>query len=215
MTQLLLKFKSPAALAAAITFVMVAVPNITRADTLPTGEVVTGRSQIEPAYDDLTGKFMYLLTPLGTPLVDPSNQHAVAPLYIVVYPSSAAGSVGTVNCQHQPADNCPDHGPDVAGAAVFFQPTVYKAGVWGHDHIGTGHPSTPPLGGDYNTAWIPTLVLFTKVAAANTHITTLAQLTTAITAGDVMIVPNPSATFQCSPVSKQVYDLGTPVQPAP
>jgi hypothetical protein len=40
---------------------------VNAADPLPSGEVVVGHSQLEPAYNDLTGGFMYLLTPLGTP----------------------------------------------------------------------------------------------------------------------------------------------------
>ena len=181
---------------------------------MPTGEVVTGNSQLEPAYNDLTGNLMYLLTPLGTPLVDPTNTKATAPLYIIVYPVSVATAIGTVNCQHEPMDNCPDHGPEIAGLAESVNPTVYPVhGVLGHDHIGTGHPSTPPAGGDYNTAWVPTAVLFNTTAAAATHITTLTQLNAAINAKSVTVIPLPATTFQCSPVLVQVYNLGKPVTP--
>jgi hypothetical protein len=216
MRKLLLKFKLAAAFAVAIGLVIVAVPNISLAADVPTGEVTMGHGQLEPAYDDLTGKFMYLLTPLGTPVVDKANPHATAPLYIIVYPTTTKGAIGTVNCQHQPMDNCPDHGPGIAGLAESAMPSVYPPlGVWGHDHIGTGHPSTPPLGGDYNTAWVPTAVLFTSVAAANNHITTLSQLNAAIASHDVILISLPSATFQCSPVAAQVYNMGTPVTPGP
>lgn len=215
MRQLYTKFRVMAFAAAAMAAVAIVPGARVLGDSLPTGEVVFGRSQIEPAYDDLTGNLMYLLTPLGTPVVDPTNIHGVAPLYIIVYPTSAGSSIGTVNCQHQPMDNCPDHGPEIAGFAEGNMPSVYGGGVWGHDHIGTGHPSTPPAGGDYNTAWVPTVVLFKDAVTANTHVTTLAQLNNLITNQKVTVTPLWAATFQCSPVSVKVYNLGTPVASAP
>ena len=213
MRSVLTKCKLAAFGAAVVVIVAATSKTSVAADSLPTGEVVTGNSQLEPAYDDLTGKLMYLLTPLGTPLVDPTNAHATAPLYIIVYPTTVATAIGTVNCQHQPMDNCPDHGPEIAGFAKASIPAVYGSGVWGHDHIGTGHPSRPPAGGDYNTAWVPTVVLFKTAVAAATHITTLTQLNGAIAARTVTVTPLPAATFQCSPVAAQVYNLGTPVTP--
>ncbi len=204
-------------LATLIVTVPLAIPRKSKAaDPPPSGEVGIGKSQIEPAYNDLTGGFMYLLTPLGTPLVDPANQaHAVAPLYVIVYPSAVAGTIGTVNCQHQPMDNCPDHGPEIAGLAMSVNPTVYGGGVWGHDHVGTGHPNPRPAGGDFNVAWVPVAVLFKTMQAASNHITTLAQLNAAIANNQVQLIYLWSATFQCSPVSATVYNNGTPVTPAP
>lgn len=182
------------------------------ATSLPTGERVLGQTVIEPAYNDINGQLMYLQTPMHAPTNVPDV--AVAPLYIITYPTSAAGAVGTVNCQHQPMDNCPDHGPEVAGAAETIMPSVYGSGVWGHDHIGSAPPA-PPSMGDFNFAWEPVLVLFTNSAAANTHITTEAELATAVAGHDVIEIPLPQLTFNCAVVSATNYNLGTPVSPAP
>lgn len=194
--------------AIALTF---AFSKVAFAADLPTGERTLGQSVIEPAYDDITGKFIYLLTPKAP---EKANQHAVAPLYLILYPTSASSSVGTLNCQHQPMDNCPDHGPLVAGLAEFANPTVYGAGVWGHDHLVAAPPS-PPAAGDFNVAWEPIAVIFNDSASANTHITTLAQLNAAIQGGLVTLIPLPTATFHCSAVPATIYNNGTPVTPVP
>lgn len=178
------------------------------AASLPSGETVNGQSVLEPAYNDANGSLIYLNTPSGP--VHP-NAHNTAPLYVIMYPTSAAGSIGTVNCQHQPMDNCPDHGPLLAGLAKQAVPAVYSGGVWGHDHI----LAPPGSGGDFNVLWEPIAVLFTNAAAANTHITTLAQLRAAETNGDAFEIPLPQATFHCSVVPASVYNNGTPVTPAP
>jgi hypothetical protein len=52
-----------------------------------------------------------------------------------MYPTEVSGAIGTVICAHQPLDNCPDHGPLLAGLAEAMAPDVYANGVWGHDHI--------------------------------------------------------------------------------
>ncbi|HEX8926252.1 MAG TPA: hypothetical protein VF786_10695 [Terriglobales bacterium] len=203
-----------ALLPAAVAVFFVSVPvTLNASGPTPTGEVVVGNSQIEPAYNDLTGGFMYLLTPMGTPAVDHTNSNAVAPLYVVMYPTSVSSIIGTVNCQHQPMDNCPDHGPELAGLAKAMMPSVYGGGVWGHDHVGTGHPNPKPAGGDFNVAWVPVAVLFKSTEAAMTHITTLTQLNAAIAAKQVVLIPLTAATFQCSPVAATVYNNGTPVTP--
>jgi hypothetical protein len=179
------------------------------APALPTGETQLGQSLIEPAYNDADGSFVYLLTPLHAP-VHP-NSHNTAPLYVIMYPTSAASAIGTVNCQHQPMDNCPDHGPLLAGLAEQVMPAVYSGGVWGHDHI----LAAPGSGGDFNILWEPIAVLFTSTSAANTHITTLDQLHAAEAHSDVIEIPLPQATFHCSVVPAAPYNNGTPVPPAP
>jgi hypothetical protein len=190
------------------------------AASLPSGEVSignfpTGGSVLEPAYNDADGSMIYLSTPAG-PAVHP-NSHNVAPLYVIVYPTSAAGAIGTVNCQHQPADNCPDHGPTVAAVAKGLtpfdpgEPGVYGGGVWGHDHI----LAAPASGGDFNIIWLPIAVLFTNSAAAKEHITTLAALRAAEARGDAREIPLPPATFHCGVVAAAVYNHGTPLPPAP
>jgi len=181
-----------------------------RADTLPSGQRTMGQATLEPAYNDLNGNILYLLTPDHAKMH--TNPRAWAPLYVVMYPTSAAGSVGTMNCAHQPADNCPDHGPLLSGLAETVMPSVYGSGVWGHDHLVTG---LPPVGGDFNIAWEPIAVLFTNSAAANTHITTEAQLDAAVDAGDAIEIPLPQATFLCAVVPARIYDMGAPVATVP
>ncbi len=181
-----------------------AVATAAFADGLPSGERVLGRSTLEPAYNDGNGNLIYLLTPVKAAVH--SNPHAWAPIYIPVYPTSVAGSVGTLNCMHIPSDNCPDHGPEVAAAAAAIMPSVYGGGVVGHDHLLDG-----PGGSEFNIAWEPVLVLFTNTAAASEHITTEAQLDAAAARGDVIEIPLPELTFNCSVVPASLYGRSAPV----
>lgn len=187
------------------------------ASTSPSGERLvggtasTGGTVVEPVYDDMTGQIRYVSTPRGTPDPVKSNPVAAAPFYLPVYPADSTIGV-TLNCQDVPKENCPDHGPAVAGLAQALEPGVYGSGVIGHDHLMAG----PASHGDFNVAWVPTLVLFTNSAAANTHITTLTQLDTMLASGDVETVALdgthgfPNLTFHCSVVSAAVYAQGVP-----
>src|SRR5262249_52480962 len=98
-----------------------------------------------------------------------------------------------------------------AAAAAF--PNVYGApdgsGVLGHDHM----MAPPGSGGDFNVAWEPILVLFTNAAAANTRLTTLAQVNAAVSSGNAIEVPLPQLTFHCEVVPAIVYAHSTPVTP--
>jgi hypothetical protein len=193
----------------------------------PSGERIIGGSGsnggtvVEPAYDDQTGEIRYVSTPTGTDHPVPTNPRATAPFYLPVYPvGSTATPASTLNCQHLP-ENCPDHGPAVAHLAQVFEPGVYGSpapgapGVIGHDHLMAG----PGSGGDFNVAWVPTLVLFTP-GATITHITTLTQLNAMVSNGAVIEVPLdgtpfrgvplPNRTFHCSVVSAAVYAHGVP-----
>lgn len=195
------------ALALALMLALIAPSSGASASGLPSGERVNGQSTLEPVYDDMTGAIRYVSTPNHAHMN--ANPTAWAPFYLPLYPMSAANAIGVVNCAHSPADNCPDHGPEVAGAAMQIMPNVYGAGVWGHDHLMAG----PGSGGDFNIAWEPILVLFTNSAAANTHITTLAQINAAVASHDAILVPLPQLTFHCSVVSAAVYNHSTPVTP--
>ena len=177
------------------------------AASVPTGEVATGQSLIEPAYDDSTGGLVYLRTPTHVANPVNSNDRAAAPLYLVVYPTSAATSVGPLNCEDTPVENCPDHGPPIAGLAAGVVPSVYGNGVFGHDHL-VGVANT---GGDFNIAWDVKVVLFTNSTAANNHLTTLAAINQAIGNHQAFIFPGNITTFHCSVVSVAAYDKGTPV----
>ena len=71
--------------------------------------------------------------------------------------------------------------------------------------------ATPGSGGDFNIAWEPILVLFTSSAAANTHLTTLAQIKAAESSGLAFEVPLPQLTFHCEVVPANLYANSTPV----
>ncbi|HEX6965557.1 MAG TPA: hypothetical protein VF166_07135 [Gemmatimonadaceae bacterium] len=172
---------------------------------LPSGERLLGQTVIEPSYDDVTGNIVYLLTPSHAPLPTKANSHAVAPLYLIEYPPGS--DVGTLNCEGVPG-NCPDHDGLVAGVATRTEPSVYGTDstlVPGHDHL----IAPPGSGGDFNVAWQVIEVLFTSKAAANTHITTEAQLDAAIASGDVTTIP--LFTFTCAVVPATVYNRATPI----
>ena len=178
------------------------------ADTLPSGERVHGNVTIEPAYDDFSSTIIYLQTPNRLAPLNPTqpingvDPHAVAPLFLIVYPP---GTPGTFNCMGNPG-NCPDHDAAIAGVATSVEPAVYGTNplaVPGHDHL-VGNRRT----GDYNTAWHVYVELFTPNAAV-THITTLSQLQTAWSSGAVIGLDS-GITFLCPIVPESLYARGTP-----
>jgi hypothetical protein len=182
-----------------------------------TGQFIGGGGTIEPAYDGDTGTLVYLQTPNNghfNPVnkIDPDTGMPinVAPIYLPVYPAGSGIDPATLNCAHVPADNCADHGPGVAGAAIGIMHSVYGGGVLGHDHL-VGIAKT---GGDFNVLWEPVLVLFTNAAAAKTHITTIDQIEEAVAAHNAIEVPLPQLTFHCSSVSAAAYWRGTPAPTA-
>ena len=185
------------------------LPSAVGANALPSGERALGNATIEPAYNDFDGSIVYLLTPNRlAPLgannpINTVNQHAVAPLYLIVYPP---GTTGTFNCMGVPG-NCPDHGGVVAGVATSVEGSVYGSDpnlVPGHDHL-VGMPRT----GDFNVPWHVWIVLFTKQSAV-THITTLAQLQAVLASGGITELDS-GITFACSVVSSSAYMAGNPV----
>ncbi len=180
------------------------------AASTPSGERIIGRTVVEPVYDDMTGAIRYVSTPMGVPDPVKSPPIAAAPFYLPVYP--VGSTVGTLLCQDVPQENCPDHGAAVAGAAMAIMGSVYSGGVIGHDHLIAG----PGSGGDFNVAWVPTLVLFTSKAAANQHLILLSDVNTAVANHQAILVPldgtngTPNLTFDCSVVPAAVYAQGTP-----
>ena len=193
----------------AVAAVACVIPMNGVAEALPSGERVVGNATIEPAYNDLDGTFVYLLTPNRLAPLGPNNPinnvnpHAVAPLYLIVYPP---GTPGTFNCMGAPG-NCPDHGGVIAGVATSVMPGVYgtnPTAVPGHDHL-VGMPHT----GDFNVPWHVFVELFTSNAAV-THITTLAELQAAWASGAVRELDS-GITFVCAVVSEHTYLAGTPV----
>lgn len=179
------------------------------ADTLPSGERSHGNVTIEPAYNDADGSIIYLQTPdhhapLGpTNTTQQVNPHAVAPLYLIVYP---AGTSGTFNCMDVPG-NCPDHAGAIAGLAAGKMPSVYPvaAAVPGHDHL-VGVAKT---GGDFNVAWRVYVELFTSTGAVH-HITTLTDLNNTKASGGLKEVDT-GIVFLCTIVSESSYLAGTPL----
>jgi len=180
------------------------------AGSFPTGERALGNATVEPAYNDADGTIVYLLTPNRlAPLgannpINSVNSHAVAPLYLIVYPP---GTPGTSNCMGAPG-NCPDHGGVIAGLATQTYPGVYgteAAAVPGHDHL-VGVART---GGDFNVPWHVYVELF-EPGAAVTHITTLAELEAAWSSNRLQQVDT-GITFACAIVSAKAYMAGAPV----
>ncbi len=180
------------------------------AASIPTGERALGNATIEPAYNDADGTFVYLLTPNRLAPLGPNNpinnvnSHAVAPLFLIVYPP---GTQGTFNCMGANPGNCPDHAGVIAGVATHVMPSVYgtdPTAVPGHDHL-VGMPHT----GDFNVPWHVYVELFTTNAAV-THITTLAGLQRAWSSGALLELDS-GITFVCSVVSEHAYLAGTPL----
>jgi hypothetical protein len=179
------------------------------ASSIPSGERVLGQSVVEPVYnDEQAGTIGYVSTPIHAPNPVKANPNAWSPFYVPVYP--VGSTVGTLLCMHTPAENCPDHGPQIAAAAAAAFPDVYGpangSGVLGHDHL-----MDFPGGADFNVAWEPILVLFTSTAAANEHLLTDAAIEAAVARGDAIEVPVAALTFHCAAVSARVYALGTPL----
>ena len=186
-----------------------------------TGHFTGGGGTVEPAINDADGSQVYLLTPTNARVhpsthINPATGMPVnvAPLYLPVYPDGSGVDPATLNCAHVPADNCPDHGPGVAGAAASIDPNVYVGStgnnlVLGHDHL-IGVAKT---GGDFNIIWEPVLVLFTSVGAASHRITTLDgpnSLHAVEAAHGAFEVPLPQLDFNCAIVSASVYNNATP-----
>jgi hypothetical protein len=179
----------------------------------PTGEREVGKAAVEPAYDDVTGELIYILTPEKAPLPTHANAHAIAPLYIVAYPQGSAVATGqALNCEGVPG-NCPDHDGLIAQVATSAEPGVYgsdPAAVPGHDHL-----LAPPAGhGDFNVAWEVIEVVFTDQGAGDgatdTHLTTETQIEDAVDRGDA-IEMDLGISFDCAVVSGSVYAHGTPI----
>jgi len=200
-------------LAAAASFVLwagAAVPSA--ANSLPSGTRTLAQNSLEPVYnDEQAGQIGYIMRPENTAQPVNSNPTAWAPFYLVIYPVGSTAA-STYLCMHLPVDNCPSHGPGVAAFAQATYPTVYGAGVIGHDHL-----MDFPGGSDFNIAWEPMFVLFTPKGAAdgaiNEHVLTDAQIDALVANGDAKVFPRPTRTFICASVPERLYDMATPDVP--
>jgi hypothetical protein len=164
------------------------------AASTPTGQVAFGQATVEPAINDANGSTVFLLTPNHAPFPSKANaQHAVAPLYLPVYPVGSTIDPSTLNCQ---PTNC-DH------VQTFFYPII------GHDHLVGVAPT-----GDFNVAWHVWVLAFTQKGfddgAINKRLMTLSDINAAEFAGDIFPIDS-GITFNCSIVSQRVYALGTPL----
>jgi len=175
--------------------------------SLPSGERQLGRTIIEPAYDDRDGNLIYLMTPIGAPFPSKPPAQAQSPLYLPVYPNTAAGAVGVMNCMHEGGDNCPDHGPGIADLAQAVMPNVYGSGVWGHDHLVDG-----PGGSEFNVAWHVIVILFTSPEAATHHLITDEQVDAALARGDAIAIDS-GIVFNCQVTAPATYRRATPLAP--
>jgi hypothetical protein len=182
------------------------------AASIPSGQRVLGQSVLEPVYnDENAGRIGYIKQPEKAPQPVPANPVAWAPFYLVVYPVGSTATP-TFLCQHLPVDNCPTHGPGIAALAQATEPSVYAAGVAGHDHL-MDFPGAP----DFNIAWEPIIVLFTAKGvadgASNEHVLTDDQISALVANGDAIEVPRPTRTFICASVPGTLYDMATPLVP--
>jgi hypothetical protein len=182
------------------------------ADSIPSGQRVFGQSVLEPVYNDQNaGQIGYIKQPEQAPQPLPASPVAWAPFYLVVYPVESTAAT-TYLCMHLPVDNCPTHGPGIAALAQSREPSVYGAGVAGHDHL-----MDFPGGPDFNIAWEPIVVLFTPQAVAdgtvNEHVLTDAQISALVASGDAIKVPRPTRVFICASVPGSLYDTATPLTP--
>jgi hypothetical protein len=171
----------------------VTIPLSASAGSTSTGQVAFGQATVEPAINDADGSTVFLLTPNNAFTSQANAQHAVAPLYLPVYPVGSTIDPGTLNCQ---PTNC-NH------VNTFFYPII------GHDHL----VGVKPIG-DFNVAWHVVVIAFTPHGfadgAINTRLMTLSAIQAAELAGDVFPIDTP-ITFNCSIVSQAVYNLGTPL----
>lgn len=174
------------------------------------GQIAFGNGTVEPALNGADGSTVYLLTPNNAPFPSNANQqHAVAPLWIPMYPQGSTVNAADLNCH---PDNC-DHLqvlPFVPPGGVYQSGTItnkygtFTGGlVVGHDHVVGVAPT-----GDFNVAWHVILVVFTPKAVAdgaiNVRLSTVEQIQQAITNGDAFPADTP-ITFNCSIVSPRVY----------
>ncbi len=186
---------------------VVVAAGVSHAQGGPSGQVQFGQASVEPAYDDMTGDLIYLLTPIKSPDPVNSNPRAAAPMYIVVYPTTS--SVWPLNCTPTNCDHLQSLPPPLLSALGLG--SVYPGGVVkGHDHL-VGVAKT---GGDFNVAWHVYLVLFTPQGvsdgAINREIKTLQGINDAIAAHDAVgpiDIPPPAGpiVFHCSVTSAATY----------
>jgi hypothetical protein len=180
------------------------------------GQTAFGQATVEPAINYANGSTIFLLTPNKAPFPSKANPRAVAPLYLVMYPSNSTIDPSDLNCQPNNCDHAnvvPFPAPGYPNGGTTCVTYGFDAGacglVIGHDHL-VGVPHT----GDFNVAWHVTLVVFTQKAvgdgAINNRLLTFQDVANAVTNEDAFMADTP-ITFNCSIVSSRVYYLGVPL----
>jgi hypothetical protein len=190
----------------------------------PTGERTFHNASLEPAWNAANaGQLGFILTPPSKKSTTTVNANAWAPIYVVEYPDTSYTEAFTtvLSCIHVPVEVCPSHGNAIAGLAQTYtdpnNPTqaadvraVYADGILGHDHV-----LDFPGGDDFNIAWEPVVVLFTNETASRTRLLTDTAILAAVQSGNAVLVPLPSATFNCAVVPQKIWDMATPDVPLP
>lgn len=176
--------------------------NAAQNPTVFQGEKIHANSVINVLYDwDVgeSGPVVYASRPMGPQRWPEHNSaQAVNYIYVVVYP--VGSTVKGLMCYDTPNETCPDHGPVISAGAMQANPAVYGSGVLGHDHMSQQRAAHA----------YAVFVLFTSKAAANTHITSRAQVQAAIAAGKAFLYPVPDLSFHNAPVDGRIYELATP-----
>lgn len=188
---------------------------VTASASAYSGQVFFGGASVEPAVNLADGSTIYLLTPNGAPFPSKANpDHAVAPLYLPMYPLASTIPAASLNCVPTNCDHANVVPPPIVSALgvaglypIGSQATPYgtfTGGLYkGHDHLVGKAPT-----GDFNVAWHVVLLVFTQQAMVdhsyNTPIMTIGDVGAAILAGDVAPIDSP-ITFNCSIVNEKVY----------
>ena len=185
--------KAPSAIAASA--------NATKNPTVFQGEKIHANSVVNVLYDwDVgeSGPVVFASRPMGPQRwPEHNNDRATGFIYVVVYP--VGSTVGGLMCYDTPNETCPDHGPNISAGAMQADPAVYGDGVLGHDHLSPQRSAHA----------YAVFVLFTSKAAANTHITSRAQVDAAVASGAAFLFPVPTLSFHNSPVDGRAYELAT------
>ena len=207
--------------ALALAFLTVlAVPSQASAQGGTSGERIVHQGAAESALNGQTGNTVFQMVPAHAPLPTHTNEAAQTRLYFVMYPLSSDVPANSLNCQ---PDNCDhlnvlpfpnanyDPLPGSNTACMDFNQGQPCSQVKGHDHLRAGSPPR----GESSSIWSEWIVTFTdkgiKDGAYNNRITTLNQLYSLKTCGDVTWV-GPVGSVTLTPVPKRLYQMGTPLE---
>jgi hypothetical protein len=201
-------------------FMVLAVPSQASAQGGISGERIVHQGAAESALNGQTGDTVFQMVPAHAPLPTHTNEAAQTRLYFVMYPLSSDVPANSLNCQ---PDNCDhlnvlpfqnanyDPLPGSSAACTDFNQGNPCSQVKGHDHLRAGSPPR----GESTSNWSEYLVVFTADGiddgAYNHRITTLDQLYSLESSGDVTVI-GPVGTVTLTPVPQRLYQMGTPLE---